>query len=91
MKTFSVKNFNSRQELETEISKFVELSPNLKNDYEIRGAKKELSRLYLSGRTLFYGIKCVVEDESPSLKIEKPQRGVIFDSKLNGQTKIKNK
>lgn len=89
---FLAKNFNNRQELEIEVKKVVELSPELKLNFEIKGKKQELAKLQLSYRTLFYGIKCIAEDESPPQKqLVKPQRGEIFISKLNGQIKdLKN-
>ena len=86
---FQAKDFPTRQKLEAEVKKQTELSPELKPDFEIKGKKIELERLQLSGRTLFYGIKCVVEDESLSVEKqkEKPQRGEIHPSKLNNQSK----
>ncbi len=78
------KNFLTRTDLENEVRK-MGLTADLKPDCEIQGTRQELARLYLSDRTTFYGIKCIITDipTEPNEKIEKIQRGEIHKSGLN--------
>ena len=87
----SAKQFSKREELELELVKLdIELTPNIK-PHEISGTREELERLYLSDRTIFHGIKCVITDSPTVVKtqadIPKPQRGEIGNFGLNGVTK----
>ena len=85
IKTLIAKNYSNRGELENEVRKLVDLSPDQKIGYEISGTREELERLNLSDRTNFYGIKCVISD-TPSMargQSEKPQRGEIKASGIN--------
>lgn len=74
-----VKNYSSRTELEKDI-----ISKELKG--VISGSKEELARLGLSDKTTIHGLKCVITDEPSQLKPqqERPQRGEIHESKING-------
>ncbi len=86
MNIINANDFSCRSELENEVRKLVDLSPDQKVGYEISGTRKELERLNLSDRTVFYGIKCVILD-TPSVakgQLEKPMRGEIKPSGING-------
>lgn len=73
------KNYASRTELEKGI-----ISKDLKG--VIFGKKEELVRLGLSDKTTINGLKCVITDEPSQIKPqqERPQRGEINNSKING-------
>lgn len=90
MNTLEVKDFSNRSELEVKLKELgLALNPDIKPDYEISGTEEELARLNLSYRTSFFGVKCVAVDRvpPPNPPPEKPLRGEIFASGLNGQTK----
>ena len=81
----NAKDYSSRTDLENKVRALVELSPDLKLDYQIIGIRKELERLQLSDSTTFYGIRCVITDTPIESKpqTEKPQRGEIKKFGLN--------
>ena len=87
MITFLAKNYTNRQHLENEISKLIQLTPDLKIDYEIKGTIEELSRLQLSSQTSIWGIRCIVTNEKPKKEqqYQKPQRGEIKKFGINLQ------
>lgn len=91
MTQIKASNFSNRSDLENEVRKLVELSPDLKPTYEISGTRKELEILHLSDETIFYGIKCVITDFPSVVKaqkeVERPQRGEIKPIGLNGNLK----
>ena len=79
MITLKAKDFSNRAELEFKIKSLVSDTPENKPDYEIKGTKAELARLFLSERTKVFGIKCVCTDFPTIIKtqdeIKKPFRG----------------
>ena len=80
----SAKDYNSRSDLETAVGKLVALDTLPKN-YELRGTRKELAKLHLSDRTVFYGIKCVITDDPTAVKsqAERPERGKKHNFGIN--------
>lgn len=91
MNTLQAKDYSSRAELENAVKALVGDSPDHKPDYEIRGTKEELEMLKLSDRTTIFGVRGVIIDDPTPTKtqdeVEKPMRGVIFPSGLNGNLK----
>lgn len=86
------KNYSSRRELEDTVRNLAGLTPDKKPDFEISGTEKELARLHLSQRTIFWGISCRITGESAApvrpeseTQIKKPQRGEIRPYGLDGK------
>lgn len=72
------KNFQSRKDLDSDVSKLTSLDAVV-----IKGTREELKRLHLSERTTVFGVLCEVTDPGLKKKVfEKPERGEIFKSKL---------
>ena len=83
MKIFA-KNFLLRYDLENEVRNKFGLTADPKPEHTIEGTREELKRLFLSDRTVFWGIRCIITD-SPTLpkKVSKVNRGERFKSGLN--------
>lgn len=88
MNIILAKDFNLRSELENSIRNKVGLTPALKPDYLIQGTKNELNKLFLSDKSVFWGI-CVevVNDKGKRVienkEINKMIRGEIKKSGIN--------
>jgi hypothetical protein len=89
MNIILAKDFNSRSELENNIRNKTGLTPVLKPDYLIQGTKNELNRLFLSDKSIFWGI-CVeiINDKGKKVVSEKGEinninRGEIKKSGIN--------
>ena len=85
IKIIKAKEFSNRSELENEVRKLSELTPDIKIDFEIKGTRQELENLHLSDVNSFYGIRCVITDIPTSSKPQKerPERGEIKKSGIN--------
>jgi len=87
------KDFNFRSDLENHVRNTKGLTPELKPDYIIQGTKQELSKLSLSDKSIFWGIRSEIIDDKGkkviTLNKEKSNinRGKILKSGIN----IKNK
>lgn len=57
------KDFNLRSDLENNIRNKIGLTPDMKPDYVIQGTKQELNKLFLSDKSLFWGIRVEVIDD----------------------------
>jgi len=57
-------DFSLRNDLENYIKGIIGLTPEFKSDYKIQGTKKDLNRLNLSNKSVFWGISCVEIDEN---------------------------
>lgn len=81
------KQFAKRSDLESHVRNNIGLSPDLKPEYEIHGTIAELSRLQLGSTSLFWGIKCLVDDVVPTNgdPLEPPERGPTVPFGMNGQ------
>src|SRR3990167_5492842 len=86
--TINANEFASRADLETKVAGTYGATADLKPDVEIRGTREEMGRLGLSGRTLLWGVKCVITDEPTETRkqadVERPVRGDIKDFGMNG-------
>ena len=86
--TINAKEYSTRAELEDKVRSMVGLVPDIKEGYEIRGTQKELKRLQLSGRTIFWGIQCVESDPDPPKPVtERPPRGKLYPFGKEGNLK----
>ena len=89
MNIILAKDFNLRSDLEKHVRNTVGLTPELKPDYIIKGTKQELNKLFLSDKSLFWGIRSEFIDEKgrkiESQKKEKnnTNRGKILKSGIN--------
>jgi hypothetical protein len=90
MKTIILaKNFNIRTDLENHIRNTIGLTPTLKPDFLIQGTKQELSKLFLSDKSLFWGIRVeIVDDKGKQVITAKKEknninRGKILKSGIN--------
>ena len=61
----------------------VGLTPDLKETHVIKGTRIELKQLQLSGRTIFWGIRCEEADTVPPKKLERPNRGEVHKFKIS--------
>jgi len=78
------KDFNTRQELETKVSSLFGLTTTYKPDHIIKGAGKELKKLFLGHAKVFWGIKCEQTDldTAGTHVVIKINRGEIHKSVL---------
>jgi|TARA_Y100000310_G_scaffold333028_1_gene409745 hypothetical protein len=76
-KIIKASNFERRQDLEDHVMNKVGLTPQLKEDYIIKGKREDLKKLDLSDRTIFWGIRCEIADTptKPKKNLVKPERG----------------
>lgn len=86
---FEATNFNTREALENAIIEQHGKTTNPKED-TISGTLDELKKLNLSHGTSIWGVRAVATDYTEPVTTKRPNRGKIFDSKLNGKTTIKN-
>ena len=88
--TILAKDFNNRKELEEEIKKLSGHTTSEKKTAEISGTDEELEKLHVEAGTIIWGIK-VVSTSPPKPKHihDKPVRGDVISSGINGNIKIK--
>ena len=82
------KDFNLRVDLENHIRNTVGLTSTLKPDYIIQGTKQELNKLFLSDKSLFWGIRTEITDNEGKVVVKKQEkndinRGKILKSGIN--------
>lgn len=88
-KIILAKNFNLRSDLENHIRNTIGLTITLKPDYIIQGTKQELNKLFLSDKSLFWGIRVeIINDKGKKVITEKKEknninRGEILKSGIN--------
>lgn len=61
MNTIEAKNFNTRTELENHVRNTIGLSVEPRADFVISGTSEQLSKLQLSTKSVFWGIKCEIK------------------------------
>ena len=76
------KDFNNRQELEQKVASLIGLTTIDKPTYLIKGTWQELKKLQLSGKSIFWGIRCEVSNPLNPSKLIKTDRGKIHKSKI---------
>lgn len=82
-------DFNLRADLEVFVVGKYGRTTNTKDDV-ITGTEIDLKKLQLSHGQSVWGVPAEAIDFKPEKKFTRPNRGKLFDSKLNGKTVIKN-
>ena len=82
------KDFNTRGDLENNIRNTLGLTPDHKPNYIIQGTKQELNKLFLSDKSIFWGIRTeLIDDKGKKVIIKKEKsninRGKIIKSGIN--------
>lgn len=86
MTIINVADFESRAALEHHVIA-VAGEASQKAQFVIKGTRAQLGAFRLSDKTVVYGVRCEVTDPLPKAEAtEKPNRGEVFDSGINGQT-----
>jgi len=80
----NVKDFATREDLENTVQSTEGLTA-------ITGTIEELARLNLDHTSNIHGIHCVASDYTAPSPVDKPNRGEIFESSLDGAPLKKSK
>lgn len=85
------KDFNLRSDLENHIRNKIGLTSDVKPDYIIRGTKQELNKLFLSDKSIFWGIKSeIIDDKGKNVIINKEKNSINRGKILKSGINIKN-
>lgn len=81
------KDFLTRLNLESFVRSKINLTPVLKPQHKIVGTVKDLARLHLSEKSIFWGIHCEVKNSSKHKEMKKIARGKRHPSGITKGTK----